>query len=178
MSWQTETAPPTIDGVAYGGKSTEFLRFIDLPRRAPVELEVAVAGAAPRDRLTDAGWHIVDAHARSATPRDYQRYLQGSRGEWSTAKQIYVALRSGWFSTRSAVYLASGKPVVVQDTGWSAHYPTGAGLLAFSTLDEAVAGLAAVERDYRRHCDAARAVAEQELAATAVLQRLLADAGL
>jgi len=178
MSWQTESAPPMIDGVAYGGKSTEFLRFVDLPGRAPVALEVAVAGSAPRDRLTAAGWHVVDAHARSASPLDYQRYLQGSRGEWSTAKQIYVALRSGWFSTRSAAYLACGKPVVVQDTGWSAHYPSGAGLLAFSTLDEAVAGLAAVEHDYRRHCDAARAVAEQELAAPAVLARLLADAEL
>ena len=178
MSWQTESTPPTIDGVAYGGKSTELLRFIDLPRRTAVELEVAVAGAAPRERLSAAGWHVVDAHARSASPRDYQRYLQASRGEWSTAKEIYVALRSGWFSTRSAVYLASGKPVVVQDTGWSEHYPTGAGLLAFSTVDEAAAGLAAIEQDYRGHCEAAREVAERELGAVAVLRRLLADAAL
>src|SRR5260221_7798565 len=97
------------------------------------------------------------------TMRDYQRYLQTSRGEWSVAKSIYVALHSGWFSTRSAVYLASGKPVVVQDTGWSAHYPTGAGLFAFTTMEDAVAALAAVEADYRRHCEAARAVAEREL---------------
>jgi len=178
MSWKQETAPPLIDGVQYGSKDVEFLRFLSLPERTPVELEVAIAGAPPRERLTAHGWHVVEAQVRSATMAQYQRYLQGSRGEWSVAKNIYVALRSGWFSTRSAAYLASGKPVVVQDTGWSAHYPTGAGLFAFATIDEAVAALAAVEADYRRHCEAARAVAERELAAPAVLARLLRDAGL
>jgi len=106
----------------------------------------------------------------------YQSYLADSRGEWSVAKQAYVGLRSGWFSTRSAVYLASGRPVVVQDTGWSAHYPTGAGLFAFSTLDEALAALAAVEADYARHAAAARAVAEAEFDARRVLERLLREA--
>jgi hypothetical protein len=178
MSWKTETAPPVIDGVAYGGKDVEFLRFLALPERTSVELEVAVAGAAPRERLEAHGWRVVDAQARSTTMPAYQRYLQTSRGEWSVAKNIYVALRSGWFSTRSAVYLASGKPVVVQDTGWSAHYPTGAGLFAFETIEQAAAALAAIEADYRRHCEAARAVAERELAAPAVLTRLLRDAGL
>lgn len=177
MSWKTENAP-VIDGVRYGGKDIEFLRFLSLAERAPVELEVALAGAAPYDQLAAHGWKVVDAHARSATMEQYQRYLQTSRGEWSVAKNIYVALRSGWFSTRSAFYLASGKPVVVQDTGWSAHYPTGAGLFAFSTVEEALAGFAAVDADYRRHCEAARAVAERELAAPAVLERLLRDAGL
>ena len=178
MSWKQETAPPLIDGVQYGSKDVEFLRFLHLPERAPVELEVAIAGAPPRQQLAEHGWHVVEAQARSATMAQYQHYLQGSRGEWSVAKNIYVALRSGWFSTRSAFYLASGKPVVVQDTGWSAHYPTGAGLFAFATVDEAVAALAAVEADYRRHCEAARAVAERELAAPLVLGRLLRDAGL
>jgi hypothetical protein len=178
MSWKTEPAPPCIEGVSYGGKDVELLRFLAMPRHTPVELEVAVAGAAPRERLTAHGWHVVDAHARSATMAQYRRYLQSSRGEWSVAKHIYIALRSGWFSTRSALYLASGKPVVVQDTGWSAHYPTGAGLFAFATIEEAAAALAAIEADYRRHCEAARAVAERELAAPAVLERLLRDAGL
>ncbi len=178
MSWKTETTPPRIDGVSYGGKDVELLRFLAMPRHTPAELEVAMAGAAPREQLAAHGWHVVDAHARSATMARYRRYLQGSRGEWSVAKHTYVALRSGWFSTRSAVYLASGKPVVVQDTGWSAYYPTGAGLFAFATLEEAAAALAAVEADYARHCAAARAVAERELAAPAVLERLLHDAGL
>jgi hypothetical protein len=178
MSWKQETRPPVIDGVRHGAKDVEFLRFLDLPQRTSAELEVAIGGAAPTAELAAHGWQVVDAHARSMTMRDYQRYLQTSRGEWSVAKSIYVALRSGWFSTRSAVYLASGKPVVVQDTGWSAHYPTGAGLFAFTTMDEAVAALAVVDADYRRHCDAARAVAERELAAPAVLERLLRDADL
>jgi hypothetical protein len=176
-SWRIEAVPPVIDGVPYGGKDVEFLRFLDLPTRAAVPLEVAVAGPAPRARLAAHGWHVADAHACSATMEAYGRYLRSSRGEWSVAKQIYVALRSGWFSTRSAFYLASGKPVVVQDTGWSAHYPTGAGLFAFATMDDAVAALAAVESDYRHHCEAARALAEQELAAPVVLTRVLRAAG-
>lgn len=177
MSWRVGGASPLIDGVSYGGKDVEMLRMLDLPERTPVELEIALSGAAPRERLEAAGWRVVDARACSATMSDYRRYVECSRGEWSVAKEIYVALRSGWFSTRSAVYLASGKPVVVQETGWSAHHPTGAGLFAFATAEEAAAALAAVEADYRFHCEAARAVAERELAAAVVLRRLLEDAG-
>ena len=176
MSWKVESAPPLIDGVTYGGKDVELRRFIDLPRRVAVSLEIALGGAAPHDELNSRGWRIVDAYRQSATMDVYQDYLNASRGEWSIAKQVYVALRSGWFSTRTAFYLAAGKPAVVQDTGWSAHYPTGDGLFAFTTLDEAAAGLAAVERDYAHHCAAARAVAARELDAGRVLSRLLAEA--
>jgi len=97
------------------------------------------------------------------------------RREWSIAKQVYVALHSGWFSTRSAAYLASGRPVVVQDTGWSTLYPTGEGLFAFTTIDEAAGALATIESDYARHARAARAVAEHELDAARVLTQLLRD---
>src|SRR5262245_24651247 len=178
MSWKQETQPPLIDGVAYGAKDIEFRRFLALPERTPAVLEVAIAGAAPREELAAHGWQVVDAHACSSTMAQYRHYLQTSRGEWSVAKNAYVGLRSGWFCTRSASYLASGTPVVVQDTGWSAHYPTGARLYAFDTLDDAVAALAAVESDYRRHCEAARAVAEQELSAAVVLNQLLKDVDL
>lgn len=174
LSWRAESAP-LLDGVAYGGKDVSLRPFLDLPARAPVPLELALAGAAPRAALAAQGWRVVDAQARTATLAAYQEYLYAARGEWSVAKEIYVALRSGWFSTRSAAYLAAGKPVVVQDTGWSAHYPTGAGLFAFTTADEALAALAAVEADYAGHCAAARAVAERELDARRVLERLLAD---
>ena len=176
MSWKVESAPPLIDGVSYGGKDVEFRRFRDLPRRVDVPFELALGGAAPRDELAAHGWRVVDAYQRSTTMDVYQDYLYASRGEWSVAKQVYVALRSGWFSTRSAVYLAAGKPVVVQDTGWSAHYPTGEGLFAVSTVEQAASALREVERDYARHCAAARAVAERELDAGRVLERLLADA--
>ena len=178
MSWKTDVTPAMIDGVRYGGKDLEFARFLELPRRARVPLEMAIAGAAPLDRLREHGWHVVSAPERSATMQSYRTYLAGSRGEWSVGKNIYVALRTGWFSCRSAMYLALGKPVVVQDTGWSSHYPTGEGLLTFETLEQAAAALDAVDGDYGRHCDAARAIAEREFAAEKVLSRLLTDCGL
>ncbi len=110
MSWKTDVSPPVINGVRYGGKDLEFTRFLELPRRARAPLELAIAGAAPLDRLREHGWLVVSAPERSATMQSYRTYLAGSRGEWSVGKNIYVALRSGWFSCRSAMYLALGKP--------------------------------------------------------------------
>jgi hypothetical protein len=178
MSWKTDVSLPMIDGIRHGGKNVEFSRFADLPRRTGIPMEIAISGAAPVDELRTFGWHLVSAREKSATMEAYRVYLAQSRGEWSVSKNVYVALRSGWFSCRSAAYLALGKPVVVQDTGWSKYYPTGAGLFAFDTLDGAVAALEAANRDYRRQCDAARAVAESAFAADKVLERLLADCDL
>jgi len=178
MSWKTDVTLPSIDGITYGGKNVEFEKFIDLPRHTPSRLEVAVAGRAPLDDLRAHGWRVVDPQRHSSTMAAYREYLTRSRGEWSVAKNAYVASRSGWFSCRSAAYLALGKPAVVEDTGFSACYPTGAGLFAFTTMDEAVAALAAVNRDYRYHCEAARALAEQEFAAERVLTKLLREVGL
>jgi hypothetical protein len=178
MSWKTDVTLPNVAGVTYGGKDVEFRKFIALPSRVAVPLEVALSGAAPRAELQAHGWRIVDAYEKSSTLDDYRAYLAASRAEWSIAKNAYVASRSGWFSTRSAAYLALGKPVVVQDTEFRRQYPTGEGLLAFSTLDEAAAAIESVEADYRRHCEAARAIAEREFAADLVLNRLLRDAGL
>jgi hypothetical protein len=178
MSWKTDVTPPTIDGTSYGGKDVELRRFLELPRRTGVTLELALAGKAPREELLRHGWHLVDANEKSSTMNAYRDYLASSRGEWSVAKNAYVATRSGWFSCRTACYLALGKPVVVQDTGFSEIYPTGAGLFAFSTLEEAMSGLDQVESDYARHCEAARAVAESEFAAEKVLAKLCRDVGL
>ena len=178
MSWKTDVTLPNLAGTTYGGKDVEFMKFLDLPRRVRVPLQVALSGSAPRDALQRHGWEIVDAYAHSHTPDAYRDYLRGSRAEWSIAKHAYVASRSGWFSTRSAAYLALGKPVVVQDTGFRRTYPTGAGLFAFATADEAAAAIEYIEQDYRRQCDAARAIAAGEFAAEAVLTRLLHDAGL
>ena len=139
---------------------------------------MALAGSAPRERLRAAGWRLTDPRAASATLDAYRDYIAGSRGECSIAKNAYVATRSGWFSTRSAAYLACGKPVVVQDTGFAAELERGPGLRPFSTVDEAAGALAAVRADYRRACEHARAVAERSFAAEVVLARLLADAGL
>jgi hypothetical protein len=178
MSWKIEPHPPVLDGRAYGGKELEFERVLDLPRRTAEVLEVALAGPAPRERIAAAGWRVRDAHAVSRTLEAYRDYLAGSRGELSIAKNVYAATRSGWFSTRTAAYLACGKPAVVQETGFSAHVPGGPGLHPFATVEEAVAALDAVRRDYRRACEHARALAESAFAADRVCARLLADCGL
>lgn len=175
MSWSHGRPAPRIDGETLGGKDAEMPAFLDLPRRAGVPLELAIGGAPPAAALRAAGWRVVEAYPRSDSLAAYQAYVLGSRGEWSVAKQVYVRLRSGWFSTRSAAYLAAGRPVVAQDTGWSDHYPCGEGLFAFATVEQAAAALRAVDADHQRHAAAARAVAERELAAGRVLARLLAD---
>ncbi len=178
MSWKIEPTPPSIGGRVYGGKDVEFERFLDLPSRTSEALEVAIAGAAPRERIAAAGWRVREGHAVSATMDAYRDYLTGSRGELSIAKNAYVALRTGWFSTRTAAYLACGKPVVVQDTGFPAHVPTGPGLHAFATAEAAAEGLGAIRADYRRACTHAREVAEASFRAEDVCARILADAGL
>ena len=177
MSWKIDVTSPTIDGRVYGGKDVEFTKVLDLPGRTALRLEVALAGAAPRDALRAAGWSVRDAREVSATPQAYQRYLAESRGELSVAKEAYVATRSGWFSSRSAAYLAVGRPVVVQDTGLAPHYPLGEAIVAFDDVDGAVAALAVVAEDHARRCEVARELADELFSAERVLGRLLADAG-
>ena len=176
MSWKIDPAPPIVDGHVYGGKDVEFERFLDLPSRTAECLEVAISGDAPRARIAAAGWHVVDATCVSRTMADYRDYVVGSRGEVSIAKNAYVATRSGWFSTRSAAYLAAGRPVVLQDTGFSAHLPLGPGLHAFTTPDDVVAALETIRRDYARASGHAQEVAASCFRAEDVCRRLLADA--
>ena len=107
---------------------------------------------------------------------NYRDYIRTSKAEWSVAKNGYVVGRSGWFSCRSACYLAAGRPVVVQDTGFSSVLPTGDGILSFSTLDEAVAGIREVKARYRRHSQAAQEIAAEYFDSGKVLNRLLEDA--
>ena len=178
MSWKNDVTPPSIGGEMYGGKDLEFMNFLDLPSRVLVPMEIALSGPAPLNQLQQYGWQVVDGYEKSFTMDAYRNHLSNSRGEWSIAKNAYVAPMSGWFSTRSAAYLALGKPVVVQDTGFRPYYPIGEGLLAFTTLDEAVSAIESIEADYRRHCEAARAIAQSHFAAETVLVRLLQDAGL
>jgi hypothetical protein len=177
MSWKNDDTLPSIDGEIYGGKNVEFVKFMKLPSRVVVPMEVALSGLAPVDQLRQHGWRVVDGYEKSATMDDYRNHLSSSRGEWSVAKNVYVASRSGWFSTRSAAYLALGKPVIVQDTGFRSYYPTGEGLLPFSTADEVVSAIESIESDYRLHCEAARAIAESHFAAESILTRLIQDPG-
>lgn len=178
MSWRIEPAPPRIGGRTYGGKDVELLRGIELPRLTSVVLEAAISGAAPRERLADAGWRLADPGSISSSPADFRAYLQGSAGELSFAKEVYVATRSGWFGPRSAAYLACGRPVVLQDTGFGDTLPLGAGLHPFTTPADAAAALETIEAHPRAAASYARALAEEHFDAERVCTALLRDAGL
>jgi hypothetical protein len=179
MTWKNFQETIQHNGATYGTKEMEFGKVEDLPGRTGARLEVAVGGShAPRDQWRDLGWSVVESQTVSRTAEEYRHYLQQSRGELSVAKNIYVATRCGWFSCRSVCYLAAGLPVVVQDTGYSELFPTGEGLFAFSTGAEAANALAAVEKDYRRHCQAARELALTYFSPGVVLGDLLERIGL
>src|SRR5439155_10220652 len=120
------------------------------------------------------GWQLVDPHRVCGTTFDYQSYIASSRAEFGCPKPIHAALRTGWLSDRSAGYLAAGRPVLLEDTGFSERVPTGAGLLAFRDVDEALAGVAEIDRDWGRHSRAARVIAEEYLDAGRVLPMMLA----
>jgi len=169
------------NGVAYGQRAHSFRAFFDLPRATHVALAPALA-IDPGETddlaaLARGGWVLTDPAAVAGTPDTYREFVRASRGELSIAKSGYVASGSGWFSDRSACYLASGRPVVAQDTGFGRRLPTGEGLLAFSTPAEAVDALERVDADYARHAAAARRIATDELDAAAVLGDLLDHAG-
>ena len=197
MSW-TSYKPLRYDGVTYGQKDVEFERFLRLPALAqPARLEVAVGGlqhaeweSSPADRAPDDGpaqgdppsaadllhrngWTVVDPLRRCSGLDSYRQYIENSKGEWSVAKQGYVKGQSGWFSCRSACYLAAGRPVIVQDTGFGVALPVGEGILPFSTPEEAASAIREVEADYNRHAKAARAIAEGYFESRTVLTRLI-----
>jgi hypothetical protein len=127
----------------------------------------------PQQLLRAHGWNTVDAMRVSSTPWKYRDFIHRSKAEFGIAKHTYVASRSGWFSDRTACYLASSRPALVQDTGWTAHLPHGEGLLAFSTPDEALEGIDKINSDYARHARAAQDIAREHFAASRVLPRLL-----
>jgi hypothetical protein len=165
------------DGVHYGQKVHSLRPLIDLPRRTRARFELALA-IHPDETddlaaLKDNGWELLDPARVASTPDDYRRFVQGSWAEFGLAKSGYVVSDSGWFSDRSACYLASGRPVIAQDTGFGRRLPTGAGLLSFSTADDVVAALEELERDHERHRAAAREVAVEHLDSDRVLGSLV-----
>jgi hypothetical protein len=119
------------------------------------------------------GWQIVDPGQVADSPDAFRNYVQNSSAEFSVAQGVYVETNSGWFSDRTVRYLASGKPALVQDTGFTRHLPTGEGLISFQTIEEAAEGAARIERDYHRHCRAARGIAEDYFASEKVIPTLL-----
>jgi hypothetical protein len=179
-NWWGEWATETVQGrpVLYDNtKRIAFLSFADLPRLTsqPLELAVHLASAdeAERQMLERRGWRIRHASEVSRTPEMYREYIQRSRGELSCVKPSCVKLQNGWVSDRSLCYLASGKPVVMQDTGPSPYLPFGDGILRFSTPEQAADALAAVNADYERHCRSAREIAETYFDARQIAEGIL-----
>lgn len=180
-SWRGPYGSVMLDGMLCGLKVHEFRRIVDLPARVDAAFEVAleIHPGDDRDRLAleAAGWRLAPPEQVAATPDTFRRYIQGSDAEFSVAQGVYVHGRSGWFSDRSTRYLASGKPVLVQETGL-VDVPTGEGIVTFRSLDEAAEAARRIMADYPRHCRAARGLAEEFFASDVVLRRLLAAVGL
>jgi hypothetical protein len=174
MTWNVFKGKVEYAGAEYRGKAVEFPKIIDLPRGLDRAFRLAVGGTtAPLEQLSASGWAVADGPTVTLTAADYQDYIVDSRGEISVAKDIYVALRTGWFSGRSACYLAAARPIVVQDTGFTKFIPTGMGALAFSTKEQAEEALTAVERDYVGHARAARDLARTHFDAAKILTDLI-----
>ena len=180
-SWRGPYGPVQHGDTTLGLKVHEFRKLIDLPRRAPARFEIALdihpADARDLRLLCDHGWRLVDPRGVAADPRSFDEYIQHSDAECSAAQGIYVATNSGWFSDRTVRYLAAGKPVLVQDTGFSRTLPVGDGVIAFRSVDEAVRGVDAIQREPRRHQQAARALAAEFFDSNQVIGRLLDEAG-
>jgi hypothetical protein len=164
-------------GEKYGLRVHEFRKFIDLPRRTAAQFEIALdidtADSGDLRQLEDNGWLVTDPVVAAGDPWRYRDYLRRSKAEFMVAKGMYVQTASGWFSDRSACYLACGRPVIAQDTGVTSLLPTGDGLLVFETPDEAAVCVESVVADYDRHAVAARQVAVDCFGSDVVLSRLL-----
>jgi hypothetical protein len=177
--WRGQSA--VWKGEPYWAKREEFLRFIEIPRKTtqPIELALLIHESETDDLATlrANNWRLVDPHEAAAGLDGFRSYIQQSRAEFSVAKNGYIKTKSGWFSDRTVCYLASGRPVLVQDTGITKHLPVGRGLLTFSTMDEALRGIQSINADYAGHCAAARRLAEEQFAAPKVLQSILERAG-
>ena len=161
----------TWNGVSYGQRNKEFPEYLSLPSRTRQKFLLAQMGAPP-EMLTTQGWEVALGEVISKTPQSYREFIQRSRAEFSVPKNGYVKMRGGWFSDRSVCYLASGRPVLIEDTGLD-WLPTGTGLLTFRNLDEAIAGVDAINTDYARHSAAARELAEKHFSTDIVLPQFI-----
>lgn len=181
-SWRGALGPLEYEGRTYGLRVHEFRKFASLPRVSQhafqLALDIHPVEVNDLALLTENGWLLIDPRVAAADPWSYQTYIQNSKAEFTVAKNMYVQTGSGWFSDRSACYLASGKPVLAQDTGIRDLYPTGEGLLAFTTMDEAVSAADEISGDYARHSHASRKIAESHFDSDKVLGRLLGHLGI
>lgn len=181
-NWRQKGHDAVWNGETYHwSKHHEFLKFVDLPgrtTRARFELCLNIDDQADRRLLEGHGWTLSSPLAMSLDPFGYQGFFRRSRAEWTVAKDQNVRLQSGWFSERDACYLATGKPVIAQSTGFEKFLPTGAGLFAFRTAEDVLAAVDVIETDYPKACRAARAIAEEFLDAPKVAARFLEELGL
>lgn len=179
-TWTNKGRDLVYQGETYfWSKDREFMKVLGLPQRRNVPFELAVGVDEPvRQMLVDNRWRIVDPIQLSSDLRRYREYIRGSRGEFSVAKDQNIRLRSGWFSDRGACYLAASRPVINQDTGFGSYLPTGKGLFAFRCMEEILAAVDEIERDYAGNCRAAREIAEEYFAAEKVVSSLMERSGL
>jgi hypothetical protein len=166
----------------FGSKVHEFRQYTGIPRQANATFEIALnihpADHQDRELLLQNSWQLADPRQVVPDLSSFRRYVQTSGAEFSVAQQMYVGTRSGWFSDRTVRYLASGKPALVQDTGFTRNYPVGDGLVAFSTPGEAVAGVQNIVANYSQHAAAARQIAEEYFDSSRVLSELMDEIGI
>jgi hypothetical protein len=176
-TWRGPFGPLQFQGRTFGLKLHEFRKFVELPDLAEACFEAALAihpsETADLQLLDRHGWHLVDPERAAGTRAAFRDYVRGSSAEFSVAQGVYVDTDSGWFSDRTTRYLASGRPALVQDTGFSATLPTGEGLVSFRSLADAVRGAASIAADYDAHCDAALEIAASYFDSDVVLARFL-----
>ncbi|HEY0523494.1 MAG TPA: hypothetical protein VGD08_08895 [Stellaceae bacterium] len=180
-TWENKGKDIRVGSETYRwSKHVNFLRFLDLPRQTlqPFRLAMWPPTAEVEARVREGGWDIIDPVPVSADMQPYRDFIVTSRGEFTVAKDIYVRSRSGWFSDRSVCYLAAGRPVITQETGFSKFIPVGSGLFAFSTLEEVREAIARINADYTEQCLAARELAYEYFDAYQVLRDMLREAGI
>ena len=176
-TWRGPFGPVEFNGKIYGLRVHEFRKLASLPARSKQKFELALdihpTETKDIELLKSNGWQLINPQSIAATTDDYRSYVQSSMAELMIAKNMYVQSRGGWFSDRSICYLASGKPVLAQDTGLAGLYPTASGLVTFNTIDEAIEGADKIASDYERHTAAARRIAEEHFDSDKVLANLL-----
>jgi len=178
MNWASGHNTYEYQGKNFGNKGLEFDRFIKLPQMIDEEIELAVSGTPPIDRLIRNGWTVRDANEVARSVDTFRSYVERSKGEFSVAKNSFFETQCGWWGDRAGVYLSYGKPVVLQDAGFSRHIPCGEGLFAVRSVEEAADAIGEINSDYRRHSHAARELAEQYLCVEKVLGKLLSEVGI
>jgi hypothetical protein len=181
-SWDNRGKDIEFAGSTYlWSKHVNFLKFLDIPQKCSdtcFRMAILPPNDQVRGEVEGAGWRLVDPRPISADIDDYRRFIAGSRGEFTVAKDIYVRTNSGWFSDRSVCYLASARPVVTMRTGFDRLCPSGDGFFDFATHEEAETAIDAIAGNYRHHCRAAREIARAYFSGEAIVGALMAEAGL